>query len=516
MILIIHHNDTVLKLLNDINQPITEVSVGRTVTDTLMDIAKMFPNTLVLWCQSGYEDFINQHALPVIFHHKRILASYNPSTTEYLPKQIGYLERSYHSKINKNATFPTWQMSSFIGGVNTDVLNNLSRQLQIKDTFGYFLNSLGKRAITEGLFCYSEPSLLNNNSLTEVRLQQADIFELFKFAKQHYKWIWVWFLGLCYLIFEKRNALFPFLRTFFYEQRDRNFNLESIPLASKRKVIDKKTIDVVIPTIGREKYLYNVLQDFGKQTLMPKKIIIVEQNPNAEAKSSLDYLKTEKWPFKVQHIFTHKTGVCNARNVALSYVESEWTFLGDDDNRFDENLLEDLFQEVEKVGAKVATTLYIQPHEKQTYFKTSQTTIFGAGNSMIKSSLLNSVKFDTKFEFNYGEDTDFGMQLRHLGEDVIFFSNIKITHLKAPIGGYRTKVNQLWDDDIIQPKPSPTIMLLKQRYFTNTQLKGYKLLLFFKYYKSQSIKNPFRYIKHFKLQWKQSEYWSSLLMQQNA
>jgi GT2 family glycosyltransferase len=37
-------------------------------------------------------------------------------------------------------------------------------------------------------------------------------------------------------------------------------------------------------------------------------------------------------------------------------------------------------------------------------------------------------------EFGYGEDTDFGMQLRNKGFDVIYFPDLKITHLKAPMG----------------------------------------------------------------------------------
>ena len=46
-------------------------------------------------------------------------------------------------------------------------------------------------------------------------------------------------------------------------------------------------------------FLYNVLKDLSKQTLLPKTVIIVEQNPNESAFSELDYLTTETWPFKI-------------------------------------------------------------------------------------------------------------------------------------------------------------------------------------------------------------------------
>ena len=199
----------------------------------------------------------------------------------------------------------------------------------------------------------------------------------------------------------------------------------------------------------------------------------------------------------------------------MSKTQSEWVLLGDDDNRFDANLIESLLDSAINYGIKAATTVYLQPHEKQTFMDTAQTSIFGAGNTLIHSSLLKTVKFDMSYEFNYGEDTDFGMQIRYQGEDVVFFSDIIITHLKAPFGGYRTKVKQLWDHEEIQPKPSPPIYLLYKTYLTKKQLLGYKLLLGLKTYKKSKIKNPVSFIKDFQTKWKISEKWSQALAKQN-
>ena len=154
------------------------------------------------------------------------------------------------------------------------------------------------------------------------------------------------------------------------------------------------------------------MKDLARQTHLPKNVIIVEQNPNKNSVSELDYLTSEVWPFIIKHEFTHQPGVCNARNIALSKVESDWVLLGDDDNCFESNLIECLFKEMEAYGVNVGLTVYLQPSEIQTYLKTAQTHIFGAGNALIKSSLLKNVSFNTKYEFNYGEDSDFGMQLR--------------------------------------------------------------------------------------------------------
>ncbi|MGL5111842.1 MAG: glycosyltransferase family 2 protein, partial [Flavobacterium sp.] len=113
------------------------------------------------------------------------------------------------------------------------------------------------------------------------------------------------------------------------------------------------------------------------------------------------------------------------------------------------------------------------------------------------------------------EDTDFGLQLRNVGVDIVYFPTPGITHLKAPMGGFRTKPDLQWKEEPIPPKPSPTIMYLKQKYDSREQILGYKTILFFKYYRLQSIKNPFRYFVTFQQQWKVSNFWANLLKEQH-
>ncbi len=513
MIVLIHNHQETVEVLDSNLIPITGLVHHKNIAKTFIDLAQNFPDVLLLWCHEDLKGAINAKALSEIFHHKRLLASFNPLNKDFMPEQIGYVEQSYYVKVNKKVTFPTWLCSPLIGGVHSSVIGHLKNHLKANCGFGYFLNALTKKAMANGLFCYSEPRLLTSGIKLDLEPLIASKKELFRFVKEHYKPSWSLFLLLSFFIYEKKLPLYAFLNSITLKNKNHPFDLSVIPMASNRSVIHKREVDVIIPTMGREAYLHDVLKDFSRQTLLPKNIIIVEQNPVSGSQSKLDYLQSKSWPFKIKHHFIHQTGVCNARNLALSEVKSEWTFLGDDDNRFEPNMLETLFEGIAQTGVKVATTVYIQPHETQTYMKTSQTSIFGAGNSMLRSDLLKKVKFDNKYEFNYGEDTDFGMQLRHIGEDVVFLPNVKITHLKAPIGGYRTKIKQLWDEDKVTPKPSPTIMLLKQNYFNAAQLKGYKLLLFLKYYRAQQLKNPFSYYKAFKEQWNKSLFWYNVLRQ---
>lgn len=510
MIVVLHNHNKVVSVFNFSTKENINFSLSK-ISNVLYEVAKQYRDELIVWCHSSLKNFINESGFTNIFHHKLIMASYNFGNSMYLPKEIGFVDSSIFVKVNKKIHCATWLMSSNIGGIYAEVLNTTLKDVKRHLNFNYFINSVAKVAMQQGLFCYSSPQLLLKNTPYILDVKQASKYTLFKFVKQHYKRHWIIALLLSFVFFEKKFPFFPFLSSFLYQKKNYDLDFSKIELESKRKVIHKKEVDVVIPTIGRKLYLYDVLKDLSKQTILPKNVIIVEQNPKENSVSELDYLKNEPWPFNIRHKFINQTGVCNARNMALNLVESEWTLLGDDDNRFDPDLIEKFFEETEKTGLKVGTSVYLKPDEKQTYFKRAQTPIFAGGNSFIKSDIIKKVKFNLNFEHNYGEDHEFGMQIRALGEDIIFYPNVKITHLKAPFGGFRTNVSHPWSNEEKLPKPSPTLMLLYLKSLTKQQLQGYKLLLFIRFYKNQPIKNPYSYIKNMQKRWGVSLVWAHKL-----
>lgn len=512
MIVIYHNNRCITRIVAN-NEVVIAFDNKKSIANELMQIATQFPDSKLVWCHENVATEINFDALSEVFHHNKIMLSYHPKAT-YLGREIGYVEVSPFVNVNKKVSYPTWQMSSTIGIIHASVLFLFKDKIKLNPDFDYFLNAVAKIGQPFGLLCYSEPRLLKKHSV--VVTLSATIFTLFTFVKEHYKTRWLFLLLLHLMIYEKRFPFFAFVNALFLKKRNPSFiTLETIAVQSQRSVIDKGTMDVIIPTIGRKLFLYDVLKDLALQTHLPKNVIIVEQNPLAESLSELDYLQNESWPFTIKHTFTHQAGACNARNLALKQVESEWVFLNDDDNRFDANLIEKTFDNIKKYGEKSVTTSYLQRNEKKNYLTINQSGIFGSGNSFVKTEMLNQVSFDGALEFGYGEDTDFGLQLRNLGVDVIYFPNPEILHLKAPMGGFRTKPKLQWQNEPIQPKPSPTIMYVKQKYDTKEQILGYKTILFFKFYKLQSIKSPFQYYKNFQKQWRASVFWANVLKVQN-
>ncbi len=511
MILIYHNGKDVEELANA-NAEI--IGKGKSLATILLETARAYPKELLVWCHQSLKEQLHISEIENLFHHKKLLLSYNLSDAPFLDSTIGYIDASLFIQVNKEVVFPTWQMSSCVGGIHSEVLLALDNEIPKDKNFDYFLCSLAKRAIPKGLLCYSEPRLLKQKS--GVVPIKNSTYVLFRFVKQHYRTRWIFLLLLNLFLYERRFPVLPFLFSLFYKNRSKlNINLDAIKVQSSRKVVNKATVDVIIPTIGRSTYLYDVLKDFSKQTILPSKIIIVEQNPEEGSISELDYLTNEKWPFEIQHIFIHQAGACNARNLAMKQTQSEWVFLADDDNRFEAALLADIFEKIQQYGNPIITTSYPQKFEIKKYHKVIQWPTFGAGNSFVRKDLLNEVRFNPAFEFGYGEDGDFGMQFRNLGHDVLYLPEPEILHLKAPVGGFRTQPVLRWHNDSIQPKPSPTIMLYQILHNTKAQTNSYKTILFFKYYKFQKIKNPIHYYNHFLKQWERSVFWANELKRQN-
>jgi hypothetical protein len=188
-------------------------------------------------------------------------------------------------------------------------------------------------------------------------------------------------------------------------------------------------------------------------------------------------------------------------------------FFADDDVRFENDLLERSLAKINEFGTGCIVMGCLQKGEEQSTTVIKQSEHFGSCSSLLKVSLLNGAYFKKEHEFGYGEDSDFGMQLRYHGNEILSVPEVSMLHLKAPIGGFRTKISFKWDKEVIQPKPSPTVMSYNLKHLTKEQLNGYKLLLFIKFYSKQSIKNPFKYFNTFKERWNMSVKWATKLME---
>ena len=482
----------------------------------IQELAKQFPDELLIWVDRKFEKIINISNINKIFHHNKIFASYALSGNCFLSQEIAYIDESPFVNINSSVKYPTWIMSKDIGGIYGEVLNKFEGIYSQNENFEYFLSSVAKMGMKAGLMCYSDPSFahkVNKYSLTF----SEDSNVLYHFVKQHYKLRWMALLILQEKIYQKKVHFLSIIKALCNSQKLKvKTDLKSISLKTKSIIkASKLTVDVIIPTLGRREYLYQVLKDLNNQTVKPDSVIIIEQNPNQSLKSNPEYLFKENWDFEIVYKIINQTGACNARNLAFESVKSDWVFMADDDIGVPREFIARSKIFIEEYMPSAFTVSCLQEGEVEQEQSPIQWKSFGSGCSWVKKEVVNQVKFDLSFEHGYGEDADYGMQLRNKGIDVLYNPHLMLRHIKAPIGGFRTKIFQPWEKEKITPKPSPTIMAFKIKHSTQYQLMSYKARLFIKYYKQQKIKNPLKYINEMNQRWNQSKKWAEYLLSQN-
>ena len=154
MIVVYHKNHKVVEV--DFDRENIAFS-KKNIAEVLFQAAILYPDELIVWCHFDLKPNLNFSEFEGVFHHKKIMASYNPFENSFLSDAIGYVEESPFIKINKKVTYPTWRTSSVVGGIHASVLVALKGEIKTLGSFDYFLHSLAKLSMTIGLLCYSEP-----------------------------------------------------------------------------------------------------------------------------------------------------------------------------------------------------------------------------------------------------------------------------------------------------------------------------------------------------------------------
>ena len=514
MILMIHQYDQVVSV-RDLNN-LKELSLVDTqVNKAICQLAKNFPDRWIIWVRQDYEQYLNLEALRDVFHHKGLIVSYAVAS-QYLPEQIGYVDQSCFIKVNREVCYPTWLMSADAGGMHAELITEFQMHFDISHQLDYSLNSLAKTYIQHGLFCYSNPLLILSIPPENKLSGHMPVRSLFGFVRQHYRLKWLFMLFYFFLKYEKKVPLWSLISHLLSSKRVNRKDVK-VPseVKSSRTVGNSQNYDVVIPTLGRKTHLYNYLKDLSGQLMRPNQVIIVEQNPDKDSQSELDYLDSESWPFQIKHHFIHQLGACNARNLAFKDTRSEWVVLGDDDIRVNPDLYPGMIDQAIKYGVKSVIGHCPEPGKTNLFPEVGQTTIFGSGLAVIHRSLLKKVSFDLAYEFGYGEDNDFGMQIRNSGEDVLYLPNSEITHLKVSSGGFRTPFEHPWNEERVKPKPSPTVMLNKKKYLTTEQRRAYRFILWMDVLKGSFRRLNFRPWFQFATAWKTSDKWADHLLQRS-
>ena len=269
-------------------------------------------------------------------------------------------------------------------------------------------------------------------------------------------------------------------------------------------------VSYIIPTMFRQDYTLQLLDDLANQTYNVAQVIVVDATPEGNRDERLYYQK--KYPFELIVQWQQSKGSCRARNEAIEFCTGDYIVFGDDDIRIPSDFIENHIRFLQTNNSGACNGLDIRAgHQKQDLQDLENklrilgdkrwiagcTQMFSNANSCVKREFVAQlVGNDVNFDGGYGEDSDYGMSLSKIGVVVLHNPFSVNLHLKPPAGGYRfwglqakatgkKRKSQPWELDVpvkrVKPVPSPTVMYGILKHFTPQQVIEYKKKHFFLY-----------------------------------
>lgn len=318
--------------------------------------------------------------------------------------------------------------------------------------------------------------------------------------------------------FKAEHSIYMLLRNGFWNISEWNAFIKSkkysfrtnhklISIRKLNEIEGKPTVSYIIPTMLRQDFTLNLLEDLKNQTYLPTQVVVVDATP--EDKRDLTLYKEENYPFEVIFKWQTTKGSCRARNEAIDLCIGDYVVFGDDDIRFFPDFIENHIRLLQTYGASACNGLDIMADNQQQNlndlkvkidklgsprWKVGASQSFSNANSCVKLEYVHQlIGNDINFDGGYGEDSDFGMSLTKIGQTILHNPFSVNLHLKPQKGGYRfwgeqakilgkKRKKQPWELETpvknIRPVPSPTIMYQIHKHFNERQVKEYRYKYF--------------------------------------
>lgn len=229
----------------------------------------------------------------------------------------------------------------------------------------------------------------------------------------------------------------------------------------------KPLVSVILPTLGREEYVLNLVGDFIAQDYRPIEIVIIDQSSNTDGPLQKYVQEHGNDEVKIKYITSEVKSLTAARNNGVRNSTGEIIFSFDDDTRIPANLVSTYvknFVEDPKVGT--VTGRIDQPYQPFKHFTEGRVgrvtpfshfidnwsshtrcevdTAHGCGSAYRRAAVEKAGGWDESFRGNaYREDSDITFRIRAQGYKAIFDPSVTYTHLLAPTGGGRAKKNRI-------------------------------------------------------------------------
>ncbi|MCY2687870.1 glycosyltransferase family 2 protein [Salinimicrobium sp. TH3] len=438
---------------------------------------------------------------------------------------VNQIQRSINWRINPQSFVIRKTVWEIYEGLSGEYHSNTAAALD----FGYRLlrHGGGVPLYIEGLFSQAQ---------NVVALSANDRY---RFYRKNFKWD-----HCLYMLLKKSASNFRSEIKAFRASGKENLSTNSTPIVAVRgldPLTNNPEVSVVIPTMSRQKYTLQLLNDYRDQTYSVKEIIVVDATPSENWEPEV---YKEDYPFDLIVHRQKSKGSCRGRNEALNFCTGDYIIFADDDIRILPDFVENHLRFLQTYSADACTGLDVHAdnHEfdlkdlkkaldrmGENRWKAGAAQNFNNANSCVKKEWVDKMTGnDINFDGGYGEDTDFGFRILKMGGILLYNPYSANLHLKPPAGGYRDwglqasvlgkqRKKQAWELDhpvrFIRPVPSPTILYGIIKHYKTRQVKEYRSKYFFLYLFKGSKKMFL--LRLLKLPYKQLQFNRSLFYARN-
>lgn len=197
----------------------------------------------------------------------------------------------------------------------------------------------------------------------------------------------------------------------------------------------QEKVSVLMPTLNRYPYLLNSLEQLIRQTVRPKEILSTDQTDSESRWEGF----AQNYP-NVQVFPQTEKGQCIAWNKLLEVSSAPYVlFLGDDADGIQPDFLEKMCRTMEYYQADMVASHVIEiGGAADPYHNRLVKLAEGFPITLIKKELVvRAGRMDMAFNKGIRADQDLAIRCRMLGAHMIFDSEIRILHHRAPVGGLR-------------------------------------------------------------------------------
>lgn len=255
----------------------------------------------------------------------------------------------------------------------------------------------------------------------------------------------------------------------------------------------KPLVSVVIPTLNRYKYLYDVMRDLESQEYRNFEVIVVDQS---EPFNKQFY---DQFDLDINLVYQQEKALWMARNHAVQISNGDYILLFDDDSRIEPDWISQNLKCVDYFDADISAGVSLSVvgakiPDNYAFFRWADQ--LDTGNALLKKEIFKNIGlFDRQFEKQRMGDGEYGLRCYLNGYKSISNPYAKRVHLKVSSGGLRQMGS--WDGfrpkNIFAPRPIPSVLYLFRKYFGN------KLAMFALLIQVPPSMMPYRYKKSRKM-----------------